>query len=164
MGGNSPAPIQAAVLGGLANVETRLNSTSLETKLDALRMCTRCGEQGFRHIIQALDDPLPRTQYEAYLLLRNRTETQIQQALGQHKFWQHFQRLDGLPMGHATMFANRKVEDFNSQLGVQDPIATAYALRIPRWSWETQEAIEDKFMELLIDPQTSQLEALVIGY
>lgn len=164
LGGDALSPAQAAVLGGLGNVQLRLNSQSLAIKLDALRECARYGEQGIRYIIQALDDPLPRIQYEAYLLLRNRTEPYIQNRLHQHKFWQHFQRLYGLPRQHALMFANRKVEDFNPETGIQDPIATAYGLRTPRWSWQTQESIEDKLIELLLDSQAIQVEALVFGW
>jgi hypothetical protein len=160
LGGDNPAPLHAAVLGGMKQLEQRLNSSALDVKFTALRECLNYGEPGINHVLQALHDPSPRIEYEAYRILRGRSEPQIKQALHHYRWWQHFERLDGLPNRHAQSFANRSVENFNPKVGVQEPVSTAYALRIPDWS---DERIQSKVSELASDPRSNQIEALVFG-
>jgi hypothetical protein len=163
LGGNAPPPAQAAVLGGLPNAELRLKSPSLATKLSALKDCTNYGQRGLNYVIEALNDPLPRTQYEAYLLLRNRTEPEVKEALRRYKFWQHFERLNGLPNSHVSTFANRRVEDFSPEVGIQDSISTAYAVRLDISNYPIADTFKDKFSQVLLNPQSNVVEALVFG-
>ncbi len=67
-----------------------------------------------------------------------------------------------MPIGdHVTSFANRNVEAFDPEVGISDPVGTAYVLRA---EWDEYDANFTKKLELLLqDPQASQLEALVIG-
>jgi hypothetical protein len=62
---------------------------------------------------------------------------------------------------HATSFANRNVETFDPEVGISDPVGTAYLLRV---EWDEINVDITKNLELLLqDPQANQLEALVIG-
>ena len=62
---------------------------------------------------------------------------------------------------HVTIFANRNVETFDPEVGISDPIGTAYVLRV---EWDEYDTDITKPLELLLqDPQAERLEALVIG-
>ncbi len=62
---------------------------------------------------------------------------------------------------HVTSFANRNVETFDPEVGISDPVGTAYVLRV-EWD-EINVDITENLELLLQDPQANQLEALVIG-
>ncbi len=167
LGGDAPVPAQAAVLGGLGPVQERLSSSDLATKFAAMKDCLNHGEAGFAELIPLLEDALPRTQWEAYRLLRTRPEKSVEQALKHYRFWQHFERLDGLPNNHSQMFAHRKVENVYPSLPSQEPLATAYALREGRWSERqpVEEAnIDAQLLHLLNSTKADLIEALVIGF
>lgn len=72
------------------------------------------------------------------MLLRERVEPQVKQALLEYEPWIFF-----------TTLANWKVENFEPQIGITDPVGTAYALEF------------DRFKILLQNPQASKIEALV---
>lgn len=61
---------------------------------------------------------------------------------------------------HVTTFANRRVEEFDTQIGIADPVGTAYALRC---EYNEGEIITDRIENFLKDPQASSIEALVFG-
>ncbi len=62
---------------------------------------------------------------------------------------------------HVTIFANRNVETFDPEVGISDPIGTAYVLRV---EWDEYGIEITKPLEFLLqDPQAERLEALVIG-
>jgi hypothetical protein len=166
LGGDAPAPAQAAVLGGLWQVQQQFNSPDLATKLTAMKACLNYGAEGITEVINALQDPLPRVQYEAYRLLRPRTESIVEQALSRYKFWNHFEQLDGLPNRHAQMFANRRVVEVpDNFVANEESRATAYAIRKYRNSWNQPEGknIESKLINFLLN-QTNPIEALVFGH
>ena len=166
MGGDSPVPVQAAVLGGLKPVKQQLNSDNLALKYAAMNHCLDYGQEGITEIINRLEDPLPRTQWEAYRLLRGRSETCIQEALRQYHFWHYFERLDSLPSRHAQMFANRQVANAYPSIPVGDPLTVAYALREPRWNRgdHCEAEIPAQLEHLLLNTQENLIEALVIGF
>ncbi|MBE9128461.1 MULTISPECIES: STM4015 family protein [unclassified Coleofasciculus] len=64
------------------------------------------------------------------------------------------------PHNHVTTFANRNVEEFDSDKGITDSVGRAIALRC---DYDSHEKIADKLQKLLQDSQASKLEALVIG-
>jgi hypothetical protein len=164
MGGDNPAPSQAAVLGGLGQVQQRLGSEDLGIKFAAMRDCLKYGEAGVVEVIPFLEDPLPRSQLEAYQLLRSRPEESVKQALKQYKFWRHFERLDGLPDRHALSFSNRRTVVFNPEVGIQDTVNTAYAIRANSKSGLGITTIENILTELLLDSNINQIEALIFGH
>lgn len=83
LGGQSQIPIAAAVLGGIAGVKQRLNSPSIEPRVAAVKDAPKYGDAGLNLAIQALLDPAAEVQRVAYLILRQRTEPVVREALKQ---------------------------------------------------------------------------------
>ena len=81
LGGQSQIPIAAAVLGGIAGVKQRLHSPSIEPRIAAVKDAPKYGDAGLNIAIQALLDPALEVQRVAYLVLRQRTESLVGQAL-----------------------------------------------------------------------------------
>lgn len=81
MGGQNPPPVSGAVLGGLSGVQRRMASGSLETKIAALKEALKYGQDGLELATQALKDPESEMQWRAYLLLKERTEPSVRDAL-----------------------------------------------------------------------------------
>jgi hypothetical protein len=98
-------------------------------------------------------------------LLQEIEQPQAKLALQHYKFWQGFERLKALPYGHVTEFANRKVIEFDPEIGITETVGTAYALRVRRhWSQVKPDMnIAGKLQLFLYDPRASQIEALVFG-
>lgn len=162
LGGQAPPPVEGVVLGGLQGVKSRLASVLVEARIAALSEALNYGDAGLNLVIGALEDSSRQVRKSAYVLLQQRADFKAKQALQQYKFWNHFERLYWLPFNHATTFANRKVENFDPQIGITDPVGTAYALRVKKWI--TDENIKDKLEILLQDPEACLLEALVFGW
>ena len=81
IGGYNSPPVSGAVLGGLAGVKRRMGSGSLETKIAALKEALKYGSHGLELVIQALNDPESEMQWKAYLLLKERSEPSVRDAL-----------------------------------------------------------------------------------
>ena len=81
LGGQSQIPIAAAVLGGIAGVKQRFHSPSIEPRMAAVKDAPKYGDAGLNIAIQALLDPALEVQRVAYLVLRQRTESLVGQAL-----------------------------------------------------------------------------------
>lgn len=166
LGGQAP-PVSDVVLGGIEGVKRRLASEFIEDREEAISVALQYGEAGLDLVVQALQDESGRVRRCAYRLLQERKEPQVQEALQQYRSWSLIERLS-LPLSsgsrlfiaHVTQFANRKVEEFDLQTGITDPVGTAYALRVQKWGYER---ITDKLEALSQDPQVSKLEALVFG-
>ncbi len=90
LGGQSQIPIAAAVLGGIAGVKQRLNSPSIEPRIAAVKDAPKYGDAGLNLAIEALIDPAPEVQRVAYLILRQRTEPLVREALKQFVPYQLF--------------------------------------------------------------------------
>ncbi len=168
LGGQAPPPIESAVLGGLVGLKSRLQTTVIEARVTALSEALNYGEVGLDLLIRALQDKFRQVRHSAHLLLQQRPEAQVKLALKEYKFWSGFERLNGYPE-HAITFANRKVENFNLEIGIVDPVGTAYALRAiyercrGRRRCQLDLDIPDKLQLLLQDEHSNQVEALVFG-
>ncbi|MFM6026925.1 MAG: formylglycine-generating enzyme family protein, partial [Dolichospermum sp.] len=81
LGGNSPSIESAAVLGGIEGVKLRLQNPDARVRIAALQQALNYGEQGLDLVIAGLNNESWDIQNAAYLLLRNRTETKVKQAL-----------------------------------------------------------------------------------
>ncbi|MGB3640202.1 MAG: HEAT repeat domain-containing protein [Rivularia sp. (in: cyanobacteria)] len=162
LGGNNPPPVTGVVLGGIEGVKLRLSNPVVEVKLAALSDALKYGDKGLELVIQALQQDKKIIQRHAYKLLRCRQEKQVKQALLEYQPWNLFERLQGY-RGYKDLyvecFANRQVVDYNREIGIENPVNTAYALRS---NYETS-SITEQLTHLLQDSQASNLEALVIG-
>jgi hypothetical protein len=161
LGGEAPQPITSAVLGGIEGVKHRLASPLIEARIAAVNEALKYGDAGLDLVIKALQDADKQVQLSAYLLLRERTEPQVQQALKEYKTWDLSERLHP-EWYYATKFANRKVENFNPETDIVDAASTAYALRCVPIE-ENSEILEDKFRKLCKPYQAKKIEALVFG-
>jgi hypothetical protein len=166
LGGDSPI-ITDAVIGGIERIKKRFQSEFIEDRQEALDDALKYGEEGIDVIIQALQDTSGRVRRYACKLLRDRDELKAVESLQKYRPWFYEERLK-LPLSlsrhvfasHSSQFANRKVEDFDPQIGISDPVGTAYALRVQKWG---DEGIQDKLEALLSDPKIYELEALIFG-
>jgi hypothetical protein len=81
-GGQNLIPLQAAVLGGIRGVKSRLASPAIEVRIAALSEAPKYGEAGLDLIIQALQNESMQVKLAAYALLKDRNEEKIKQHLG----------------------------------------------------------------------------------
>ncbi|MBC5795453.1 SUMF1/EgtB/PvdO family nonheme iron enzyme [Sphaerospermopsis sp. LEGE 00249] len=81
LGGNSPSLEGAAVLGGIEGVKLRLQNPDAKVRIAALKQAVNYGEQGLDLVIASLKDKSWDIQNTAYLILSDRTETKVKQAL-----------------------------------------------------------------------------------
>ena len=168
LGGNSPPPIHGAVLGGIEGVKKRLSSSDVDVQISALNDALNYGDVGLDLVIPELESESINRRELAYRLLRDRKETQVKLALENYKFWDGFEKLYGLPNQHSTMFANRKVIEFDQNIGITETVDTAYALRA-NYHWRSRRvdiSIDDKLQilqEKLQKNLAEKIEALIFG-
>jgi hypothetical protein len=81
LGGQTPAPIDAVVLGGLEGVKRRLASPVVAQRVAALSEAIKYGVDGLDLVIECLGDRSCKVRHAACLLLEKRTETRVQHAL-----------------------------------------------------------------------------------
>ncbi len=81
LGGQTPAPINGVVLGGLSGVKRRLASTFTQQRSAALSEALNYGQEGLDLVIQSLLDESEQVKRTAFLLLQPlRTQPQVKQA------------------------------------------------------------------------------------
>ncbi|MBN3896463.1 MAG: hypothetical protein HWQ41_14715 [Nostoc sp. NOS(2021)] len=85
LGGQKKAPPGAVVLGGLEGVKRRLANPVVEQKIAALEEALKYGEVGLELVILALEDKLWKIRQAAYLLLVNKQDSVVQQALQEYQ-------------------------------------------------------------------------------
>jgi formylglycine-generating enzyme required for sulfatase activity len=76
-GGQNSIPVNAAVLGGIPGVKSRLASPIIEVRIAALSEALKYGEAGLDVIIQALHDESMQVKLAAYSLLKDRDDLKI---------------------------------------------------------------------------------------
>ncbi|MBL1199715.1 MAG: HEAT repeat domain-containing protein [Nostoc sp. GBBB01] len=161
LGKEAPPPVQGAVLGGIEGVKQRLASSIVKARIDAVNDALNYGNAGLNLVISALNDESSLVQFSAYLLLRERTESEVKQAVKSYKSRRLPERLEWYTDNHISKFANKKVEYFDPKIGIIDPMVIAYAVRC---EWEEDvEVFREKLNMLTQHPNASNIEALVIG-
>ncbi|MEG4215121.1 formylglycine-generating enzyme family protein [Microcoleus sp. Pol14C6] len=81
LGGQNSIPVNAAVLGGIPGVKSRLASPIVEARIAALSEALKYGEVGLDLIIKALHDESMQVKFAACSLLKDRNEEKIQRQL-----------------------------------------------------------------------------------
>ncbi|MEG3898463.1 MULTISPECIES: formylglycine-generating enzyme family protein [unclassified Microcoleus] len=81
LGGQNSIPVNAAVLGGIPGVKSRLASPIVEVRIAALSEALKYGEAGLDLIIQALHDESMQVKFAVYSLLKDRNEKKIRRRL-----------------------------------------------------------------------------------
>ena len=112
LGGQTPVPINGAVLGGLLGVKRRLATNSsrdspylIEQQLNALKDALNYGSEGLELVIGALNDSCWQVQQTAYSLLQADQEPRIVQVLQEYNPYQFFQCLYKYSTGKSTTYA-----------------------------------------------------------
>ena len=141
-------------------IKRLLSNPVLEVQTAALNEALNFGDAGLEVVLQALQTGSRQLQRSAYRLLRKRQEPIIQQVLQKYKPWHRVERLEEYASIHITRFSDRPVLEYSPETGITDPVNTAYALRE---EYEDAENLASKFTRLLQDPQSSSLEALILG-
>ena len=150
LGGQTPPPVQGAVLGGIEGVKRRLASPTVEARIAALSEALNYGEAGLDLVIEALQDSSLQVQRSAFLILRERLNNKVRQALLDYDPWQFFTTLD-----------NWKQIQFNPQIGIADPTGSAYVIELQPDCTQHKLFELEKFKALLKDPKVHQIEALI---
>lgn len=77
LGGQNSIPVNAAVLGGIPGVKSRLASPIVEVRIAALSEALKYGESGLDLVIKALHDESMPIKFAAYSLLKARYKSKI---------------------------------------------------------------------------------------
>ncbi|HSF76356.1 MAG TPA: formylglycine-generating enzyme family protein [Microcoleus sp.] len=85
-GGQNSTPVDAAVLGGIAGVKSRLASPAIEVRVAALSDALKYGDAGLDLILGALQDESVQVKLAVYSLLKDRNEEKIKQHLQNYFF------------------------------------------------------------------------------
>ncbi|MBK4730292.1 WD40 repeat domain-containing protein [Oxynema sp. CENA135] len=94
--GGQNLPLSGAVLGGLDGVKQRLATAQVQQKINALHQALHYGQPGLELIVETLKDADPQIQKSAYLLLRERSEPEVKQALATVNPYEYLTRIDTL--------------------------------------------------------------------
>ena len=111
LGGQTPIPASAAVLGGLSGVKRRLLSPVVGQRVAALKETLNYGEAGKDLLIWALKDGSWQVRQTAYLLLHEPNQSlkqerlTLKQALQDYNPYQLFQCLHKHPTPQSTAYA-----------------------------------------------------------
>lgn len=93
LGGQTPAPVDGAVLGGLPGVKRRLVSSVVAQRVTALKEALKYGQSGLDLVIDALKDSSWQVRQTAYSLLQGSNDPSLQQALEEYNPYQLIQCL-----------------------------------------------------------------------
>lgn len=163
LGGESPLPVDAAVLGGIEGIKRYLSSPVVKVRVAVLSETLKYGDAGLDLLIRALQDESKLVERSAYQLLQKRVEPQVKQALQGYTPWNLVERLEEYPgyKGmHAQRFANRQVVEYNPEIGIANTTDTAYAIRC---DYDDEEDAVIRLGRFLEDAKVKELEALVFG-
>lgn len=105
LGGQTPTPIGAAVLGGVAGVKRRLASASIPQRVAALQETTKYGQAGLELVFSALKDESWQVRQTAYLLIQGCEHSILQQVLTENNPYQLFGCLHKYSTPQSTAYA-----------------------------------------------------------
>jgi hypothetical protein len=160
IGGESPPPVDAAILGGIEGVKRYLLSPVASIRITAINEALKYGNAGLELLIQSLKDESNLVRRCAYQLLRRRTEPQVKAALKTYQPWNLVERLPEYTAINAEQFTNREVLEYNSKVGITDTVGKAYAIRC---EYDDDEDVIIRLEKLLENEKIEELEALIIG-
>jgi hypothetical protein len=165
LGGQNTAPVNAAILGGLAGAKQRLESESIVAKIKALKDAIQYGTDGVNLALQALADPNDDIKRFVRRLLRSQAGEEGKAAL-----------LDREPLSYFTTLSDWRWEIYNPEVGIIDPENNAYVVQMTvkleyeertanfnPFQYHQSEIIYDlsQFEYLIKDPKICQLQALI---
>jgi hypothetical protein len=150
LGGQSPPPVNAVVLGGLAGVEQRLESESIAERIQALNNAVTYGDDGIDLAIRSLSDEDDKVRRLAKRLLRDRFGEAGKKAL-----------LDRDPINYFFNINDWNREIYHPDVGIVDPENNAYIVRL-NYSHTGIEHDLSELQSLLKEPNIGKLEVLIV--
>jgi hypothetical protein len=115
------------VLGGLEGVKKRLASDAVEQKIAALSEAFNYGQAGLDLVIQVLKDKSSPIQSVAYLLLKNKSEQQVNKALQEYYYYKERIKNYKLPTKLLISFCTECRTPLNSIIGSLKLILEGFA-------------------------------------
>jgi hypothetical protein len=77
----------------------------------------------------------------------------------ENKFWGNFEYLNGFPLSHANVFADRQVVNFEAGMKIIVPQTKAYSFH----EYNDSDNFQSKWSSLLAYPRRDKIEAIVFG-
>jgi hypothetical protein len=84
LGNQNPIASGSVILGGIEGVKTRLNSENVHLVILALKEAMNYGDAGLCLVIQYLEDPQPQIVEATYELLKDRSESFVQERIDRY--------------------------------------------------------------------------------
>lgn len=129
LGNQTPTPVGAAVLGGIAGVKRRFASADIVQRLAALQETTKYGQAGLELLFSALMDKSWQVRQTAYLLVQDCEKETLQRVLQEHNPYQLFECLYKYYTPNSTTYALTVSPDGqNIVSGGKDKIITVRSL------------------------------------
>lgn len=97
LGGDNQAPIDGVVLGGIEGIKRRWETANIQQKIVALSEALKYGDTGLDFVIQVWQKEFEKVSFAAYLLLREREEAKVKQALEEYNPWLKMECVHTLP-------------------------------------------------------------------
>lgn len=159
---NDRASKENVLLEGLESIQGRLKNGDIDEQIEALGDALQYRDRGLTLIIDVLKNGEKWLQDYAYQILVDRTNSQIEKFIQEQQILNLSERiaLSSIISDRHRIFANRKIREFEPNIGIRDPGTNTYALRTQRRSHQN---IINQIKTLLEDPQANKIEALVLG-
>jgi COMPASS component SWD3 len=87
LGGQNPAPIDTAILGGIDGLKQRIASKDENLQISALHEALKYDDSGVELLIQVWEKESSNLKWQAFSLLREREEEKVKNALAAHNPW-----------------------------------------------------------------------------
>ncbi len=127
LGSQNSTPIDAAVLGGIAGVKSRLASPAIEVRIAGLSQALKYGENGLDLIfLQGLEDKSPKVKFAAYNLLKAQAEFKAKLKLNDFFYSFKFEVIRVDKQGIAISRRVKSAQSFIEDLGDSTAIDMVY--------------------------------------
>lgn len=158
LGGQTPAPYQGAILGGIEGIQQKLNHDDLSVRLEAVDQAWNYGTAGLGCLHQALSDRSKLVRRRSRWLLRQPQGAMLTDS----PVWNMTERFDcPKNSSHVEQFAGRQIWEFNQEEALPNPQQFAYAFRC---DYDDDDNVVDLLDVFLQMPGAELVEALVIGF
>lgn len=126
LGGQNLIPKDAAVLGGVAGVKSRLASPIVEVRIAALSEALEYGEVGLDLLLQGLNDKSLQVKFAVYNLLKDRDESNIKWQLNNFFYSFNFDVITADNHGRENSRCVKSAKVFTEDLGNKIALQMVY--------------------------------------
>ena len=135
LGGDSQAPVDGVVLGGIEGIKQRLANPDIKVKIAGLYQALNYGDAGLDLIIKALRDEEKEVKKAAYSILKERKERRVIQKLEKYSRYQIFDCISTLE-GHESNIHSVCIAPDREKIisGSEDSVIV--------WDWQKKQFIK----------------------